>query len=85
MAALSSIPQVVRRTQADGRTWREAFAADGLDPGRAAVLTRAADVAAAVRLFEGQLDQDEIDWLREELIALSRPTGPLEDRPSRAW
>lgn len=77
MAALSSIPDVVRRAQADGRMWREAFAADGLDPGLTAVIVRAADGATVAALFEGHLDQAEIDMLRDELLALSHHVGPL--------
>lgn len=78
MAALSTIPEVVRRAHADGRMWRSAFASDGLDPGRTAVIVRAADGATAAALFEGHLDQDEIDRLRAELLALSYDTGPLQ-------
>jgi len=77
MAALGAIPEVVSRARADGRAWRAALREDGLDPVRTSVIVRAADGAAAATLFEGQLDQDEIDELRGELVALSRDPAPL--------
>lgn len=77
MAALSTIPEVVRRAQEHTRTWRDAFAADGLDPRRTTLITRAADGTAAAALFEGRLDPAEVTATRDELIALSRGTGPL--------
>lgn len=77
MAALSSIPEVVHRAQEQTRTWRDAFAADGLDPQRTAIITRAADGTAAAVLFEGRLDPVEVAEMRGQLIALSHGSGPL--------
>lgn len=85
MAALSAIPQVVRDAQDANRRWRHRFAEDGIDAGRAAVVIRAADGASAAALFEGHLDQAEIDGLRAELLALTRDAGPLPGRPSTKW
>jgi AcrR family transcriptional regulator len=77
MAALSSIPEVVRRAQESSRTWKEAFDADGLDPQRTAIIARAADGTAAAALFEGSLDAEEVAMMRTELLALTRGAGPL--------
>lgn len=85
MAALSTVPHVVRDAQSSNRRWRERFAADGLDAGRAGVIIRAADGATAAALFEGHLDQGEIDQLRDELIALTYDPGPFAGRPATAW
>lgn len=85
MAALSTIPQVVGDAQSATGRWRERFAADGLDAGRAGVIIRAADGATAAALFEGRLDQGQIDLLRDELIALSYDPGPFAGRPPTAW
>jgi AcrR family transcriptional regulator len=85
MAALSTIPQVVRVAQLSSRQWRERFADDGVDAARAAVIIRAADGAAAAALFEGQLPGTDVDRLREELLALSRDPGPLPGRPPSPW
>lgn len=76
MAALGSIPEVMRRAQESGRRWKAAFAADGLDPQRAALITRSADGTAAAALFEGQLDLAEVDEMRNLLMAMSRNAGP---------
>lgn len=77
MAALSTIPEVVSRAHAEGTSWRDALADDGLDPVRTSVIMRATDGAGAAALFEGQHDRDEIDRLREKLLELTRTPGPL--------
>jgi len=77
MAALGNLPEVVRVAQEDGQRWKDAFAADGLDPHRATVITRAADGVAMAFLFEGHLDEDERDSTRDLLLALTRQAGPL--------
>lgn len=77
MAALNTFPEVVADSETHSRHWREAFAADGLDPERTAVLTRAADGVALATLFEGRLDPDEVVRMRDTLLALSREPGPL--------
>ena len=77
MAALNTFPEVVAGAQEDTQRWREAFAADGLDPQRAAVLTRAADGVALATLFEGRLDPEEVARMQDTLLALSLVPGPL--------
>lgn len=77
MAALNTFPEVVSDAQEHSRRWRDAFAEDGLDPERTAVLTRAADGVALATLFEGRLDPDEVARMRDTLLALSREPGPL--------
>lgn len=77
MAALNTFPEVVADAQQHSQRWRDAFAADGLDPERTAVLTRAADGVALATLFEGRLDPAEVARMRDTLLALSREPGPL--------
>ena len=77
MAALNTFPEVVAGAQADSQRWRAAFADDGLDPQRTAVLLRAADGVALATLFEGPLDPEEVARMRDTLLALSRVPGPL--------
>ena len=77
MSALNTFPEVLSDSEVHSQHWREAFAADGLDPERTAVLTRAADGVALATLFEGRLDPDEVVRMRDTLIALSREPGPL--------
>ena len=79
LAALNTFPEVVAKAEDQAARWREAFAEDGLDPQRAAVLTHAADGVAVATLFEGRLDPVEVARMREVLLALSRVPGPLVD------
>ena len=74
-----TFPEVVAKAEDQAARWREAFAEDGLDPQRAAVLTHAADGVAVATLFEGRLDPVEVARMREVLLALSRVPGPLVD------
>jgi AcrR family transcriptional regulator len=75
--ALAAVPGVAQVLQEDKRRWRAAFAADGLDPQRVLVITRAADGAALAGLCEGGHDQRELARTRDLLLALSRQDAPF--------
>ncbi|MCZ2830681.1 TetR/AcrR family transcriptional regulator [Modestobacter sp. VKM Ac-2986] len=76
-AALVGVPGVRELLRADARRWRAAFAADGLDPQRVLLLTAAADGAGLAGVFEGDLDPERLQRVRDLLLALSREDGPL--------
>ncbi|MEU4235926.1 TetR family transcriptional regulator [Actinoplanes sp. NPDC026619] len=77
VAALSAVPGVDELLRRDTRRWQEAFAADGLHPDRALLITRAADGASLAALYEGGVDHDQLRHTRDLLLALSRGAGPL--------
>lgn len=79
LAALAGIPGIREQAAADGARWHAALAADGLDPQRVTLVTRATDGAAIASLYEGDVDPEEAARTEALLIALTRQTGPLVD------
>ena len=78
-AVLAAVPGVAELMRRDSQRWREALAADGLDPQRILLITRAADGETVAGMFEGGYDPEHLDYARELLLALSRVNGPLVD------
>lgn len=76
-AALATVPGVRELLRADKEHWDAAFAADGLDPQRALLITRAADGAGFAGLWEGGIDRAQLQHTRDLLLALTRGDGPL--------
>lgn len=77
MGMIGSDPGVTALVQDDDAEWRERILADGLDPLRAEVITKAADGATGSLLWSRQHPR-ELDALRDALLAMTRVTGPLE-------
>lgn len=78
--ALSAVPGVRELIHEHKRSWEVSFAADGLDPEHALVITLVADGAAAAGLFERSYDIDQFERVRDRLLDLSRGDAPLVQR-----
>lgn len=77
MGMIGSAPGVTALVQDDDAEWRERILADGLDPLRAEIITKAADGATGSLLWSRQHPR-ELDALRDALLAMTQVTGPLE-------
>ena len=76
-AALANVPGVAELMRRDKQQWEEFFADDGLDPQRSLVIQRATDGAGIAGLYEGGHSHAELERTREQLMSLTRATGPL--------
>lgn len=81
MTVLGRNPESMRHVEEDARSWREAFAADGLDPGLTQVLRLAADGLAANH-DSPYLTEEERLLARDRLLELARP-DPAGAGPTR--
>ena len=76
MGMIGNSPAVEEYVRIDDEKWQERLAADGLDPLRAEVITKAADGATGSLLWS-RIEPAAYGALQQTLLAMTHETGPL--------
>lgn len=81
MGMIGSSPGVETYVRLDDEAWQGRLAADGLDPMRAEIVTKAADGATASLLWS-RTDPATYTGLHQTLLAMTREAGPFPGAPA---